>query len=332
MRATRVLHWLIGLLAAAGSSLALAQDHPLVGHYEGARQVGHYSSEFDEVEVINEPIGGSGRGPAMPGWLKLEGKTDLYYYRLPAGRSSLEVLRNYQSSLQGKGFKTIFTCATSDSSCYVNIPGRSNSNNAPYDFALALDAAPELPRLDGDFIRNYFDLNARYLLARLDQDGKQVYVSLSIAEDKDRGNLAIIRVVETKAMATDKISFVGAEEMRRSIESSGRISLYGIQFDFDRDSIRADSKPTLDEVARLLQAEPQLRLSIVGHTDAKGGSDYNQDLSRRRATAVVAALTRDYAVAAARLSARGAGAAEPVASNDDEAGRARNRRVELVRQ
>jgi OmpA-OmpF porin, OOP family len=319
------------LVFALGALPALADgDHPLVGRYEGAKLVGHHGVEFDEVEIITEPIGGSQRGPAVPGWSKLEGKIDLYYYALPEGRSSLEVLRNYQSSLTAKGFKTEFTCATSDGSCYVNTPGRA-ADTAPYDLALAFDASPELPRLNGDFIRNYFRHNARYLLAKKSDADGTWYASIVIAESGERGNFAFVRVIQTKAMEQDKISFVGADQMRSSIAQSGRISLYGIQFDFDRDSIRADSQPTLDEVAKLLREDPALRLAVVGHTDAKGGEAYNIDLSKRRAAAVVAHLAANGGIDAARLQSRGAGAGEPVASNDDEAGRAKNRRVELVR-
>lgn len=318
------------LVFALATPLAVADgDHPLVGRYEGAKLVGHHGVDYDEVEIITEPIGGSQRGPAVPGWTRLEGKIDLYYYMLPQGRSSLEVLRNYQSSLAAKGFATAFTCATGDGSCYVNIPGRTAST-APYDFALAFDAAPELPRLNSDFIRNYFKHNARYLLARRSDASGTHYVSLTIAEAGERGNFAFIRVIQTKAMEQDKISFVSADQMKQAIASDGRISLYGIQFDFDSDAIRPDSKPTLDEIARLLGGDAGLRLAVVGHTDAKGGDTYNRDLSQRRAAAVVARLMA-AGIDPTRLQPRGTGASEPVASNDDEAGRAKNRRVELVR-
>lgn len=324
--ARRAVVLLTGLLGAAVAA-ASGGDHPLIGRYEGAEQVGRYDTAFDEVEVMNGPISGA-RGAGAPGWLRLEGAVTLLYYRLPAGRSSLEVLRNYQASLEGKGFRTLFTCATGNGSCYLTRPGRS-PDTAPYDFALALDANPELPRLDGDFIRNYFGTQARYLLARRDGPDGTVYASLSIAEH-DRGNHAFIRVVQTQPMDADKIGFVDADAMSRGIADSGRISLYGIHFDFDKDTLRDDSEPTLAEILRLLRAQPDLRLTVVGHTDAQGGAAYNQDLSRRRAATVVAWLER-RGIDAARLASRGAGAGEPVAANDNEEGRARNRRVELVR-
>lgn len=170
----------------------------------------------------------------------------------------------------------------------------------------------------------------RYLLAKLDRPEGAVYVSISFSEHR-RGNYAFMRVIETKEMDGGKIGFIGADAMQKSIADNGRVNLYGIHFDFDKDTLRSESKPTLDEIAKLMRTETELQLTVVGHTDAKGGEEYNLDLSKRRAATISVALTRDYGIDGARLRARGAGATEPVASNDDEEGRAKNRRVELVR-
>jgi outer membrane protein OmpA-like peptidoglycan-associated protein len=87
-----------------------------------------------------------------------------------------------------------------------------------------------------------------------------------------------------------------------------------------------------DEIAKLLQEKPELKLKIVGHTDNKGTPEYNLDLWSRRAANVVVALTGSYGIAADRLTSEGAGLTQPIASNDTEEGRAKNRRVELVAQ
>ena len=79
-----------------------------------------------------------------------------------------------------------------------------------------------------------------------------------------------------------------------------------------------------------MEEKPDLKLIVAGHTDNEGAFDYNVDLSSRRAKAVVAALTKDYGVSADRLTPFGDGMSAPVASNADESGRAKNRRVELV--
>jgi outer membrane protein OmpA-like peptidoglycan-associated protein len=327
--AHRLMALLTGLAIASAVAAQAGADHPLVGRYEGAELVGHTHTGFDEAELIDGPIVGPIHGVGAPGWMHVEGSADLYYYKLPEERSSLEVLRNYESSLKAKGFSIVFTCATSNGSCYANRPGHA-TGTAPYDFANALDASPEWPRLNGDYIRNYFGTNARYLLAKSALAQGTVYASITLAEG-NHGNHAFVRVVQTREMDTGKITFIGAQQMQAAIADAGRISLYGIQFDFDKDSIRPESKATLDEIAKLLKSDTALNLSVVGHTDAKGGADYNADLSRRRAANVVASLGRDYGIDVARLTPRGAGASEPLASNDNEEGRARNRRVELVR-
>ena len=97
-------------------------------------------------------------------------------------------------------------------------------------------------------------------------------------------------------------------------------------------SPRAESDAALKEIAKLLQQTPTLKLFVVGHTDGVGTLASNMDLSKRRADAVVAALTTKYGVAAARLVAQGCGPLAPVVSNASEDGRAKNRRVELVAQ
>jgi OmpA-OmpF porin, OOP family len=84
-------------------------------------------------------------------------------------------------------------------------------------------------------------------------------------------------------------------------------------------------------VAKLLNNDATLKLQVVGHTDNQGTADYDNNLSMRRAQAVVTELVTAYHVAADRLQASGKGFSEPVAPNDTEEGRAKNRRVELVR-
>jgi outer membrane protein OmpA-like peptidoglycan-associated protein len=118
--------------------------------------------------------------------------------------------------------------------------------------------------------------------------------------------------------------------MVASITTSGRVALYGIQFDSGRTEVKTESKATMDEIAKLLATNKSLKLLVVGHTDNVGGFAPNLELSRKRAEAVVAQLVAQYKVAPARLQALGVAYASPVASNLEESGRARNRRVELV--
>jgi len=328
----------LGVMALAGLSLVAciasaaepAKDHPLVGRYEGSVMEVYKPATFDEVGLFKAPF--QNWEGSQPELLKLEGKVSAYYYRLPAGRSLLEVQRNFEASLKSKGFKLMFACATSNGSCYKPRPGRPVSTDA-YDLARALDV-PDWPRLGGNSLlpmTHYFEVGGRYLLARLVGATGTTHVSILLSESRpERGNYAYVRVVESNAMEGDKIVFIDATAMQKGLSDTGRINLYGIQFDLDRDTVKSESQPTVEEMAKLMRANPQWRLQVVGHTDAQGDSSHNKALSQRRSVAVIAALVK-AGVDPRRFTTRGAGATEPIASNDNEAGRAKNRRVELVR-
>jgi OmpA-OmpF porin, OOP family len=107
------------------------------------------------------------------------------------------------------------------------------------------------------------------------------------------------------------------------------VTLHGAQFDFNKATLKPAAKPVLDEAVKVMKNKPDLKVSVEGHTDSIGGAAYNQKLSERRAASV-----RDYLVSqgidAARISVRGFGKSNPVASNDTEEGRAENRRVEVL--
>ncbi len=107
-----------------------------------------------------------------------------------------------------------------------------------------------------------------------------------------------------------------------------KIVLRGVNFDFDKSTIRPDAAEILAEAARILREQPDIRVSVDGHTDARGTDEYNQRLSERRAQAVVDRLER-LGIGPSRLEPQGFGESRPVASNDTEEGRAQNRRVEL---
>ena len=140
---------------------------------------------------------------------------------------------------------------------------------------------------------------------------------------------ALIDIIEVDAAQTGLV-VVDAEAIGRDLQEKGRVVLDGLFFDFDKATLMPESKPALDAVASYLAAHPGEVFYVVGHTDAKGTLNYNVALSADRAKAVVAALTGTYGVAQGRLEAHGVGPLVPVFSNVSDAGRAQNRRVELV--
>jgi outer membrane protein OmpA-like peptidoglycan-associated protein len=158
-------------------------------------------------------------------------------------------------------------------------------------------------------------------LARPEGD---IYVSLHVAPGTTN-----LDIIETKPMEGGLVT-VDAGALKGDIGKTGHVAVYGIYFDTAKADVKPESAPALTEIGKLLQQDPKLKLYIVGHTDNVGELQMNMDLSRRRADAVLKALTTTYGVAPGRLQAYGDGPLAPVASNRDEEGKAKNRRVELV--
>lgn len=122
-----------------------------------------------------------------------------------------------------------------------------------------------------------------------------------------------------------------AERLERALAETGHADIYDIYFDFNSAEIREESEPTLHDIAEIMRRHPDWKLSIAGHTDAIGGDALNLDLSKRRAASVKNALVAKFGVRDVRFTTTGYGKSRPVDTNDTEEGRARNRRVELVR-
>jgi outer membrane protein OmpA-like peptidoglycan-associated protein len=160
----------------------------------------------------------------------------------------------------------------------------------------------------------------------LTKNGKEVWVEVW-AEFTGKYGLTI---VEKKAMVQDIVA--NADVFSNDIRTTGHSAVYGIYFDTGKSDIKPESAQAIGEIAKLLKSDATLKVYVVGHTDNVGGLEANMKLSQGRADAVVQALVSSHGIAAARLKAYGAGPFAPVASNDTEEGRAKNRRVELVKQ
>ena len=143
--------------------------------------------------------------------------------------------------------------------------------------------------------------------------------------------IILLDVVETVPLE-NKMVTVDAAAMAKEVAATGHIALYGIYFDTNKTDIKPESGPAIDEIAKFLKQDPKVTVYVVGHTDNVGGYEHNMGLSQRRAEAVVKELTTKYGIPATRLKAAGTGPLAPMAPNKTEEGRAKNRRVELVKQ
>lgn len=170
----------------------------------------------------------------------------------------------------------------------------------------------------------YKDKNRETL--RLTKDGKEFWVDVT-AEFTGKYGLII---VERAAMKQDILA--NADVFANDLKNTGHVAVYGIFFDTGKSDLKPESEKAVTEIAKLLKSDAGLKLYVVGHTDNVGSLESNMKLSQNRADAVVQALVRTHGIEASRLKSFGAGPYAPVATNDTEEGKAKNRRVELVKQ
>jgi OOP family OmpA-OmpF porin len=161
-----------------------------------------------------------------------------------------------------------------------------------------------------------------YLIRTAD---KEYWILVSTAAARPSGHI----VVMEKAAMTQSLGFLDASAMKAALDADGRVALY-INFDIDASTLRPDSQAAIAEIRTLLDSNAGLKISIEGHTDNTGAAARNHQLSGARARSVLRALV-DLGIDPSRLSAKGFGPDQPLADNADEAGRAKNRRVELVK-
>jgi OmpA-OmpF porin, OOP family len=161
---------------------------------------------------------------------------------------------------------------------------------------------------------------------KLTKDGKEIWVEVT-AEFTGKHGLTI---VEKEAMNQDILA--NADFFSNNLKTTGHVAVEGIYFDTGKSELKPESEKAIAEIAKLLKSDAALKVYVVGHTDNVGGLENNLRLSQDRAQAVVQALVRNQGIEATRLKSFGNGPYAPVASNDGEEGRAKNRRVELVKQ
>jgi outer membrane protein OmpA-like peptidoglycan-associated protein len=315
----RVLLAIAALLAIATTAMAApdvrgSADVPWVGRYEGSHIILFQDVAFDAGEFLTRsPSSGSARNPAD--LTILEGRRTRIVYEAPAGRSSLEILRNFQQRLESAGFEPLYACEVDE--C-------KPSAGQLVTLAFGRDINGSL-----SFSAGYFRA-PRYAVYRLKTPEADRMVAIYAGESPMSGARVVVQAAESAAMDTDKVVVPSAAELWDKISTTGRVALYGIYFDTGDATIKAESMPTIKQIVKLMKSDPALSLVVVGHTDSQGDFTANVRCSERRALAVVSALVKQGQFAPARLTAFGAGMSAPAAPNTDDEGRARNRRVELV--
>lgn len=293
-------------------------DHALLKRYEGSFIVAYSEKQYDQYKLILgkalNPSSESSGGKQIEKEQAIEGKVTRITYFAPKGRSVLEVFRNYEQELKSKSAETLFTGA--------------NAEELGYDFG----SAPQYQECDGQLFP-YSHTDARYGAYKIGDSYLTIYAAAfengSTGHLIEKGQVGVqVDIIEAKPMQ-QKMVTVNATDMEKQISDTGRVALYGIYFDFNKADVKPESDPTLSEITKLMQGKPALRILIVGHTDNRGSFESNKALSQKRAEAVVAALATK-GVERKRMVPVGVSFAAPVATNETEEGRGKNRRVELV--
>lgn len=317
-----------------------AADHPFTGRYKGSNLLAQNVKAFDELKLPAGPAEGKSfdSNSRFSKVETLRGKVTRTIYVSPTGRSSLEVFTNYRDALAEKGFEPVFECA--GEACGEAFPGLKYSwlrketqvHSENYEQTRGLTVQAVFDQL----------LDPRYaLFKKTTPDGDvyaAVYAGLNVGgsmgaySDLIRDRVSVlVEIVEPKTMDKSMVT-LSADEIGGKLASEGRATFYNILFDFDKADIKPDSAPQLAEMAKFLKSNPQTKVFVLGHTDNKGGLDYNLALSGKRAQAVARALATQYGIDAKRVVARGLGPLAPVATNRTDDGQAKNRRVEMVEQ
>lgn len=280
-----------------------AEDNAMLPRYPGARIYNHKKIDTETVK-IPFAINAAEKTP-----LQLTGDLTKHTYTIE-NVSTLKVYENYKAALTNAGFNFI-------SQCELEQCGTEKQYN---------DVGDQLA-LSGD-VYNWYR-KPYYLLAKKTLPTGNVYVALFIGGYESQVGVQQV-IVQEKAVQTGLVS-VNADSLKQQIDADGKALIYGIYFDTGKAEIKVESKPTLDAIAELLKRNPELLLYVVGHTDDTGDGAANVTLSKQRADSVVAALVKDYQVPSNRLQAQGVGPYAPAGNNTSDAGKQKNRRVELVK-
>jgi outer membrane protein OmpA-like peptidoglycan-associated protein len=305
--------------------IAGGHDIAFLKRFQGASIIGYVSHPYDQLSFFDSSGASEGADRRS-----VEGAVTRLVYRVPVGHSALEVFRNYEDLANAAGM-----ARTSEIPCAQSTSGLP----ATIFNQMALGQLNGVFQLNASFEQPYC-----YFTAQALADGRPLTLGVLVAEKRailsatgadgspmtyQPGEVvALVDLVVAKPVQ-DQMVTVKAADMADALATKGVIDLYGIYFDTDKIDIKSESGATLDEVASLMRIDRSLRLEVSGHTDNTGPSQHNLALSQGRAEAVVQALASKYGIDKSRLVAKGYGDAKPVASNADEAGKAKNRRVEL---
>jgi outer membrane protein OmpA-like peptidoglycan-associated protein len=295
---------------------ALSAQTALVSAFAGSESLGEFSTDFERLGVARKE-------GAEVKTVHVEGQLTSYVYRKPEAKSNLEVFRSYQNELKAAGFDTLLAYSKQDGDVtrlIRDLYGRTGNNLRDRRY---LKGGKPASGTSLDRIKTFADF---YLAAKKQQADATYYVAIILERDR---SLYAVDIMKTAAMETGTVT-LSMELLQAGIQSEGKYVIYDIHFDTGKATIRPDSASALEVIAAYLKSNAGTKFYVVGHTDDTGAMTANMTLSEQRASAAVEALGSRLGVDVSRLTPKGVGPVAPVATNQTDAGRKLNRRVELV--
>lgn len=210
-----------------------------------------------------------------------------------------------------------------------------NKEGKYYDLYYSKNEGETRKFSEAQILQNYYSAVAKVNGKALDDrksiltasiNGKEVYIKLHTASNSVDSKSYRVEIVEVATMNQDIVV-----DLKEAIDRDGKAALYGILFDVGKSDIKPESAQALKQITDYLNANPSVKVIVVGHTDNTGDYSGNITLSKARAASVKNYLINTGKIAATRLLSEGAGQYCPVTSNDSEDGRKLNRRVEIVK-
>lgn len=313
-----------------------AKDHSLIKKYKNSCIVAYHEIKFDAVTFPLSKI--RNYDDLAEEEITEEGHVTNIIYGIDNSNNTtvLEVQRNYEQALKNSGLDILFSAYGKK-----NIGGNYNIRKAYPTFG------------DVKTVENYASLKHNYVRFSMSPHNQNINNddALFIAKGKKEGKVYTVaifvhynrttwkglannifiqaQVVEKEDMETGQVSIANIDE---KIKNEGKEIFHNILFDFGSDQLQEKSKEVIKIMADYLNKNKEIKYYIVGHTDNVGKLSNNQELSNKRAKAVVKELISVHRVSESQISAHGVGQLAPISSNKTEEGRALNRRVELVLQ
>jgi len=308
-------------------TMVMAQDndgtseHPMIKRYPGQVIAWQHIENYQPYKVAVGPVTGY---RAISDWIETEGRVTRTFYKYEGeDRTYSEIYKNFLDALKAEGFEIL------GEGMSVNRKGVAVGSRQWMEVTFAANPTNKPGAVGTMFSGTSSSGGAGAIVAKRERAAGIAYVVVYVEQHSKNYIGTLVDIVEVDAAETGLV-VVDAEALGSDMEEYGRVVLEGIVFDFDKATLQPQSKAALEAIAGYLSSNPDKRFYVVGHTDSKGTFAYNKKLSSDRAMAVVDALKKDYGIATDRLEPHGVGPLVPTFSNESDAGRGKNRRVELV--